>query len=311
MSKTIVSPAVETKINELNSNIETYDIGAYSTLASLQSALVTYVATLPTYGFKSIRFSTSPAFDIFQNTSYHGTIRKWSSSRFRVEVTSAMTVRSEILMNYDSGTWTIDENALNSKTEFKDYAGSAASYEAIENGMWRLTGEQANAMTDKPTGFTNRTFVIKGNSSADQNFVMVFNPYTYRTAIKYRYGTWQSWDEIALNSKLTPTSITVTLSSTAEQYFTINTNKSYIMNHVYILSIMLGLKNVATPTSEIELATISVKPDVPIGGTIVYLANTKDVGTFLTSSSNKIFIKMDESITSNSYLIINAIGYVA
>lgn len=130
-------------------------------------------------------------------------------------------------------------------------------------------------------------------------------------ALDARQGKVLSDQLTALNSKLTPTSITVTLSSTAEQYFTINTNKSYIMNHVYILSIMLGLKNVATPTSEIELATISVKPDVPIGGTIVCLANTEGVGSFSTSSSNKIFIKMDESITSDSYLIINAIGYVA
>lgn len=77
---------VATQINSLSDQIGTYVIEA-NTLANIESALVTFGATLGANDIRKIRFNISTASGVFLAQGYMGTIKRYGSgARYIVEV---------------------------------------------------------------------------------------------------------------------------------------------------------------------------------------------------------------------------------
>ena len=102
------------KINTLNSKIETYYMGEFSSQSALESALLTYVSKMDNNQFKNVKVGTSPAFGFFRNTNYMGTIVKFSSSRFHVIFFRGQVAEGDIVGSYDNGTWQWEQFATKS-----------------------------------------------------------------------------------------------------------------------------------------------------------------------------------------------------
>ena len=96
----------ESDITSLNSkiNINAYDVGS-GTKSAIESALVTLGGTLSNYEFKNIRFAITTASTPFSATTYMGTIMRYASGRYLVNVTGVGSVGQDVEGCYKSSAW--------------------------------------------------------------------------------------------------------------------------------------------------------------------------------------------------------------
>lgn len=96
---------------DLNSNIATYDFGT-TTLANLQTAIVTYAATLADGTVKNISFLMNETVGRFSQTRYIGQLIKTNNNRINIEVRQALNDIRSIIGKYTNGTWEWDQTAV-------------------------------------------------------------------------------------------------------------------------------------------------------------------------------------------------------
>ena len=75
------------------------------TLASVQAALVTFCGTIIDNEVRHIRFALTTAEEIFNTTTYMGTITRVNSTRFIVSIQGVSTPGQSIKGIYNNGTW--------------------------------------------------------------------------------------------------------------------------------------------------------------------------------------------------------------
>lgn len=108
------SDKIDGGFGTLSEQIATYDFGTIASQSALESALVTYISNMTDGQFKHVRVLCNPAFGVFTNSVYYGTIVRYNSSRIHVEFYRADNMDEYIIGIYTSSTWKWDELALNS-----------------------------------------------------------------------------------------------------------------------------------------------------------------------------------------------------